>query len=706
MALDLNQLAWPLARLPEALRRWSAPGGAPAESVPATLPPPPAHAADGTVGPWLESAATRLGLEALRVDVRYAGAATLLRSAAPAVLRLPDGDQPQFLVLAANRRGGGVLLSPDFELRPVPLDALASRLAAPLEAAVAAPLDDLLDRTGFSGRRRRTARDALLRELHAGESLGSCWLIRPADRTPLVALARAAGLGRLLASAGLCHVGQYALWIVAWWLLGWMSVHGRFDPGLFWAWLLVLLAVVPLRILTDAAAGTFAIRAGALLKRRLLAATFRLETDEVRQWGVGQLLGRVVEAESIESLAIGGGFLAATAGVELLVTVFVLGLGAGSWLHVGLLAATLAVTLAFCVRFYRTRLAWTEHRLAMTNDMVERMIGHRTRLAQEPRSEWNRGEDEALDQYLALSRQTDHQAAVLGAVVPRGWLLVGLLGLAPTFLTASRSSVALAVGLGGVLLAYRALASLVEGSRQIAAAIIAWQRIRYLARAAARREPIGQPHSGLPRPTNDRPILTARQLAFRYSHRGRPVLQDIDLTVHPGQRILLQGASGGGKSTLTALLAGIRLPESGLILLHGLDRETLGTETWRRRVVVAPQFHENHVLTGSFAFNLLLGGRWPPQADDMDEAERTCRELGLGPLLDRMPGGMFQIVGETGWQLSHGEKSRLYIARALLQHADLTILDESFAALDPETLRRTLTYVLERTPTVLVVAHP
>ena len=65
---------------------------------------------------------------------------------------------------------------------------------------------------------------------------------------------------------------------------------------------------------------------------------------------------------------------------------------------------------------------------------------------------------------------------------------------------------------------------------------------------------------------------------------------------------------------------------------------------------------------------------------------RTCRALGLGPLLDRMPGGIYQMVGETGWQLSHGEKSRLYIARALLQSADLTILDESFAALDPENV--------------------
>ena len=76
------------------------------------------------------------------------------------------------------------------------------------------------------------------------------------------------------------------------------------------------------------------------------------------------------------------------------------------------------------------------------------------------------------------------------------------------------------------------------------------------------------------------------------------------------------------------------------------------------------------------------------------------------PLLERMPAGLQQLVGETGWQLSHGEKSRLYIARALLQGAQILILDESLAALDPQTLRRSLACVLERAPTILVIAHP
>jgi ATP-binding cassette subfamily B protein len=255
------------------------------------------------------------------------------------------------------------------------------------------------------------------------------------------------------------------------------------------------------------------------------------------------------------------------------------------------------------------------------------------------------------------------------------------------------------------MLAYRALGHLIEGGRRLSSALIAWQRIRSLIKACQRYEPAGRSQAKLMKRV-DRPIVTARDVEFRYRGRSQPVLHNVDLSICAGERVLLQGSSGGGKSTLASLLAGSRVADSGLLLLHGLDRETLGAANWRRRVVLSPQFHENHMLMGPLMFNLLMGRRWPPAPADLEEAERICRGLGLGPLLDRMPGGMNQMVGETGWQLSHGEKSRVYIARALLQGADLTILDESFGALDPQNLQLTLKFVLDETSTLLVIAHP
>ena len=140
--------------------------------------------------------------------------------------------------------------------------------------------------------------------------------------------------------------------------------------------------------------------------------------------------------------------------------------------------------------------------------------------------------------------------------------------------------------------------------------------------------------------------------------------------------------------------------------MSGLDPRSLGALAWRRRVVAAPQFHENHVMTGTLAFNLLFGRRWPPTPEDLAEAEEVCRELALGELLDRMPAGLQQMVGESGWRLSHGEQSRVFMARALLQGADLVVLDESLAALDPETLQRALACAFRRCPALLVIAHP
>jgi len=182
-------------------------------------------------------------------------------------------------------------------------------------------------------------------------------------------------------------------------------------------------------------------------------------------------------------------------------------------------------------------------------------------------------------------------------------------------------------------------------------------------------------------------------------------LRGVDLDLTSGEFVVLLGPSGSGKSTLVSILAGLRRPRSGLVLCHGLDRQSLGADAWRRRIALAPQFQENHIFAATLAFNLLMGRRWPPTPEDIDEAETVCRDLGLADLLRRMPAGLHQLVGETGWQLSHGERSRIYIARALLQKADLVILDESFAELDPESLGHCVESVAKRASSLLVITH-
>jgi ATP-binding cassette subfamily B protein len=477
------------------------------------------------------------------------------------------------------------------------------------------------------------------------------------------------------------------------------------------AWALILLTLVPFRVLSTWLQGVLAINGGILFKQRLLFGALRLRPEEIRHKGVGQFLGEVMESEAVESLALSVGFQGLTAAIELIAAEIVLLQGLARGIEPILLPLWIALTLLMGARYFRQRQRWTRSRLSMTNDLTERMVGHRTRLAQEARDHWHDGEDEDLERYLETSSGMDGSATLLMAIAPRGWLLLGMLGLTWAFVASQGLNITLAIALGGILLAYRALKRLSLGLISLADAIISWQQVAPLFQAAGRAELQGSPAIAFTRAaqgddSGDDAVMEAHDLVFRYQERGEPVLKGCNLKVCRGERLLLEGASGGGKSTLASLLVGLRVPQSGLLLLHGLDRQTLGDQGWRQRVVSAPQFHENHVLTETFAFNLLMGRRWPPREEDMREASEICRELGLEPLLNKMPAGMLQMVGETGWQLSHGERSRIYIARALLQRAEVVIFDESFAALDPENVRLALACVLRRARTLLVVAHP
>jgi ATP-binding cassette subfamily B protein len=299
----------------------------------------------------------------------------------------------------------------------------------------------------------------------------------------------------------------------------------------------------------------------------------------------------------------------------------------------------------------------------------------------------------------------DRWGSLLAGLVPSGFLLLGIALLAPAFVGGAPGVGPLAVSLGGLLFAARALSRLPWGFAELATAAIAWDSAAPLLSAAA-REPTAAHPDAVAASIGDEIVVDASALEYRRPGRAAPVLADVGLRIRAGDRVLLEGPSGSGKSTLAAILAGLREAHAGLLLVGGLDPRTLGPRGFRRRVAAAPQFHDNHVLSAPLAFNLLMGRAWPPSAEDLRLAEEVCRDLDLGPLLERMPGGLFQMVGDTGWQLSHGERSRLFIARALLQGADLLVLDESFGALDPETLRNVMACVLRRAKTILVIAHP
>lgn len=701
----LAALAWPESRLGEALHGVVRAGAVGPPGV--ELPNPPALDPEQRAR-WLDVAAAKLGFEADPVSARHADADRIGERVAPGILSLP-GEEARFLAVIAAARGAVIVAAPDGGRARVSSADLREALCEAREGPARIEAERILDESGIRGARRGRARDAMVRARVRHAPLAPAWTLRVPPSAPLRRQAHGAGLPGRLAALVLAHAFQHVLWLASWWIVGTAAIQGHLDRAWLIAWVLTLATLVPTRLLVTWLQGSLAVRAGALLKRRLLFGALRLEPEEIRNEGVGRLLGRVVESEAVEQLALGGGLLALVSIVELIAAAIVLAAGAGGWLQATCLVAWVAVIAAWTNRYLRARRAWTHERLAMTHDLVEKMVGYRTRLAQEDPARRHAGEDEALERYESLGRAMDGAAARLVALSARGWLVVGMLGLAPAFVTGAPAT-SLAIAVGGVLLGAAALDRLASGWAQLAGAAISWANAAPLFRAGGRPERTGTLEAAALAPGESRapasPLLEAHDLVFRYRERGAPAVSGLSVAIGPRERCLVEGPSGGGKSTCASLLAGLRRPESGVLLLEGLDAPTLGPDGWRRRVAAAPQFHDNHVLAETFAFNVLMGRRWPPRAEDMAEAEAVCRELGLGALLERMPAGILQRVGETGWQLSHGERSRLFIARALLQDPQLLVLDESFAALDPETLGTALRCVLARGRAILVLAHP
>jgi ATP-binding cassette subfamily B protein len=490
--IDLQALCWPVPRLGEALEelaRRSRLRVAATESppVPGTL------AADGEQeqGRWLEWAAQRLGLEAEALEALAPQLEGLLRGAGPALLRIEHEGEQGFLLLLRARGDAAHLLGPDLRLHRHPVAALRRALCAPFEAPYAAEIDRLVAAAAVPPQRQASVRSALLRDRLASQEVASCWMLR---------LSPARGFWDQLAQEGLrqrmlpivaLFALLYVLEVLSWTLIGHGTLNGRVEAGWLAAWTLLVLSLVPLEWLGGWLDARFALDAGRIMKSRLLAGALRSDVETVRRQGAGDLLGRVLESQALEALALNGGFGVLVALLELVFAASILAAGAGGALHVGLLAAWVAITLALSWRYLQRLRDWSLERLRMTQSLVERMVGHRTRLAQEQPARRDHEEDQELGSYVRSSRDMDGAVLPVVGLMPRGWTLVALAGIAPAFVAGSATPVEIAVALGGMLLAGRALSGFSAGLAALARAAIAWKQVAgfFAAGEAAGREP-------------------------------------------------------------------------------------------------------------------------------------------------------------------------------------------------------------------------
>ncbi|MEE4297376.1 MAG: thiol reductant ABC exporter subunit CydD [Wenzhouxiangella sp.] len=229
-----------------------------------------------------------------------------------------------------------------------------------------------------------------------------------------------------------------------------------------------------------------------------------------------------------------------------------------------------------------------------------------------------------------------------------------------------------------------------------------------LAAAAAIREQLALPSARQEpsSPANDTPLnaCEVRVNALHHGFEGRPeVLRGVNLSVSAGEKLLITGSSGGGKTTLLGLLAGFGQPDSGSITINGQNLNDFSTEqlsTIRGYLGQRPL-----LMPASLAANIRLAD---PDASD-EAVKEAAQQAGLADLIRQLPEGLDTLIGQDAFGISGGQARRIALARVLLKPYPLLLLDEPTASLDDDTgdaVWQALNAAAEQTPmTMICISH-
>lgn len=202
-----------------------------------------------------------------------------------------------------------------------------------------------------------------------------------------------------------------------------------------------------------------------------------------------------------------------------------------------------------------------------------------------------------------------------------------------------------------------------------------------------------------PAPPAAPPAIELVDVHFRYADGEPEVLQGVSLRIEPGEHVALTGPSGGGKSTLLKLLAGLYAPTSGEIRIDGRPLAQVGLAAWRERLGAVLQ--EEPLFAGSIADNI---AGFEPQPD-LARVQQCARLAAVAEEIEAMPMGPHTLVGDLGHTLSGGQKQRVLLARALYRSPQVLLLDEATSALDLERESAVNDAVRALSLTRIVAAH-
>jgi len=677
----LTAHAWSTPGITAALP-WLVAGGRPSNAV-ATF--------DGdSLDVALHAAAAALDVEITAVTCPHDRLADALASLAPMVVPLPSAGA-LFVARASRRRA--IVLGPDGRRARVDMKSLAQTLLAPPPDRPDDPLDAL---TSELGRRSKRIGDALRAQRGSARPHFLGWTF-DASRSAAV---RAFGLRQCIPLVA-THLLQFTLWIASWAALVALlsGVGDRAHTTVVWVALLATaLALLPVEASLEQ---SLAARVGIAVKRRLFADALDADKRQVGALGLGRMIAQSLETHHLDSMAARGGVrvVLATFDLALVFVAYAVAIGVDPLLVLFALVAALG---AYYARdYYEQAKRFLANNIDATSVHTEQLVGHRTRKAFVAADRWNVEEDRSLARYHDAGRRFD-AAHLRIARIPRIWTLLALFVVVTTLYRGygGDGAIASVAMIGFVIVTSAALQSIVTG---VSEAIRAWLSFEQL--DTLDPDPTLRHDRGLGvRPDADGEFV-CRGVSYTYPGALRPVLANVDLAIAPHERLLMTGPSGSGKSTIAAVMSGRTQQDSGVVLSGGVDRHIVGLRQWRRLVCYVPQAGTNHVLTETFAFNLLLGRPWPPTPRDLADAQDVARALGLDGLLERMPAGMMQMVGEGGWTLSQGEKARLFIARGILQRARLLIADEVLSPLDAANALKTLDALEQHDGRLLLIAH-
>lgn len=201
--------------------------------------------------------------------------------------------------------------------------------------------------------------------------------------------------------------------------------------------------------------------------------------------------------------------------------------------------------------------------------------------------------------------------------------------------------------------------------------------------------------------TDVRGQIDFRNVTFAYKGEEDPVLERLNLSIHPGETVAFVGGSGSGKSTILNLVIGFLTPQSGKVEIDGQDLTDLDLKSYREHIAVVPQ--ESILFTGTIVENITYG------SDDIsqEKLQQCIKAANLEEVIQKFPAGGETMITEHGNNLSGGQRQRISIARAFVRDPAILILDEATSALDSASEKKIQDSVaqLVKGRTTLIVAH-